>query len=216
METASDSLQVIFAARGGRDTKSRCAAALSPDAREALAECLLRDVLDAAHDRDVWLVTPTPQLAEIAGAAGAHVIVERSGDGLNGAYSQALAHIGFGAPRALMPSDLAYLSGADFEAGEAALCTADIAIAPTQHGGTGAIFLRVGLTFEPMFGANSFARHVDQARAAGLRFVILETPGLTRDVDWVEDLATLASERPNSHTGAFARAWLAATAAPAR
>ncbi len=216
MDALSSPLQVIFAARGGRDAKSRCAAALSPDAREALAECLLRDVLDSAQDRDVWLVTPTPQLADIAGAAGAHVIVERTGDGLNGAYAQALAHIGYDEPRVLMPSDLAYLSAADFEESEVALRTADVAIAPTQHGGTGAIFLRAGLTFEPMFGANSFARHVDQARTAGLRLVILETPGLTRDVDWVEDLATLASERPDSHTGAFARAWLAATAAPAR
>jgi 2-phospho-L-lactate/phosphoenolpyruvate guanylyltransferase len=216
MDAHSGPLQVIFAARGGRDAKSRCAAALSPDAREALAECLLRDVLDAAQELDTWLVTPTPRLAEIAGGAGAHVILERDGEGLNGAYAQALAHVSDDAPRALMPSDLAYLSAADFKAGSAALCEADIAIAPTQHSGTGAIFLRAGIAFTPMFGPNSFERHVEQARAAGLRLVVLETPGLTRDIDWVEDLTALALERPHSHTGMFAKAWLASAATPAR
>jgi 2-phospho-L-lactate guanylyltransferase len=216
MDALSSPLQVIFAARGGRDAKSRCAAALSPDAREALAECLLRDVLNAAHDLDVWLVTPTPRLAEIAGRAGAHIVAERSGEGLNGAYTEALGHVGESAPRALLPSDLAYLSADDFEAGEAAVRTADIAIAPTQHGGTGAIFLRAGLAFEPMFGPSSFERHVNQARGAGLRVMILDTPGLTRDIDWVEDLTALAQERPSSHTGAFAKAWLTSAATPAR
>ena len=216
MDAHSGPLQVIFAARGGRDAKSRCAAALSPDAREALAECLLRDVLAAAHELDTWLVTPTPRLAEIAGAAGAHVILERGGEGLNGAYTQALAHVGDDVPRTLMPSDLAYLSAADFKAGATALHQADIAVAPTQHGGTGAIFLRAGIAFTPMFGPNSFERHVEQARASGLHLAILHTSGLTRDIDWVEDLTALALERPDSHTGMFAKAWLASAATPAR
>lgn len=199
-------LQLIFAARSG-PAKSRCAAVLTPAQRDALTEALLRDVLAAARLFRTWLVTPSPSLAAIAQAHGATTISEAPNGGLNAAFSLAMAHVTAqvaDAALALLPSDLAYLSNADIAHAHDLLDARDVVFAPTQHGGTGAVFLRPGVDYSPAFGPDSFARHMQTAHARCLRTEVLDREGFARDIDTPEDLTALAATRPDSHAGAFA------------
>jgi 2-phospho-L-lactate/phosphoenolpyruvate guanylyltransferase len=213
MRTAPQALQLIFAARGG-SAKSRCAALLNADQRDQLTAALLRDVLTAAGPHCKWLVTPTLSLTTIGREAGAAIIPEpKDAGGLNGAYAHALAHVDARAPsaaRALLPSDLGFLELSEINQAQAALRRHDIVLAPTRHGGTGAVFLAPHVSFAPAFGPDSFARHHAAARAAGLRIFVLDTPGFSRDVDVPEDVLSLAAERPHSCAGALAARLLAA------
>jgi len=83
-----------------------------------------------------------------------------------------------------------------------------VALAPCRHGtGTNALFLRPPDLIAPGFGADSFRRHCDLARRAGLEPVIVRMPGLAFDLDTPLDWQTVtagamqnSSDNPtNSH-----------------
>jgi 2-phospho-L-lactate guanylyltransferase (CobY/MobA/RfbA family) len=48
---------------------------------------------------------------------------------------------------------------------------------------------------EVAFGENSFQKHVQAARQAGIKPAIYHTPTLAFDLDWPEDLARLEAGR---------------------
>ena len=71
-------LHAVVAARGGPEAKSRCSGVLSPELRAGLAAAMLEDVLSALIRARtisaIWVVTPTPQLAELALRMGARCL----------------------------------------------------------------------------------------------------------------------------------------------
>ena len=77
----------------------------------------------------------------------------------------------------------------------AAVPAGEIGIAPDRHGtGTNALSLPLpqAAGFAFAFGADSFARHHDEAERLGLTIEVIHSHGLARDIDEPPDLADAA------------------------
>ena len=196
------SIDVVIAARGGPDAKSRLAGRLDTAEREALVEAMLADMLAALARcpgvRRVHVTTPTPALARLAARSGAVVVLEHGPHDLSGAFDWVRRRIAATDPDAavmLLPGDLPRLSPVDVKACLAAAGDGRVVLAPaTADGGTGGLVLRAGVPFPLAFGPGSFAEHLAAARALALKPVVVRTPGLGFDIDRPADLdAFLAS-----------------------
>ena len=212
------SLDVVIAARGGPDAKSRLAGRLAPDRREALVEAMLADMLAAlrrcADVRWIYVTTPTPALARLAGRSGAVVILEHGPDDLNGAFDRARRRIAVGNPEAtvmLLPGDLPRLDPADVDACVSAARTDRLVLAPASaDGGTGGLVLRADVPLPLAFGPGSFGKHLAAARTLGLDAHVTHAPGLEFDIDRPADLDAFLAMGGGGATADLLRGWRAA------
>jgi 2-phospho-L-lactate guanylyltransferase len=201
--------------------KTRLRSALGDDAREALVRAMLRQVIAAASaaagvDRLLLLAPPGRDLAGP---------IERIGDegmGLNAELARLLQiAAGAGAHRlVILPADLPVLRKADVET-LTALSAACVAIAPDRAGlGTNSLSLPLPAArdFRLCFGANSFARHRDEAIRLDLPCEIIRSDTLAFDVDEPADLLALAERLRGSGNPDYAglRLALPTTARQAR
>ena len=182
--------------------KSRLAGVLDSAAREKLARALCQHVLrvlcaSPAID-GVLVLTPSAEVARIARARGAEVSMDPGGvrtplGPLVDAALEQLERRGADAALVLM-SDLPRLAAGDVTALVQGLEQADVVVAPDRHDmGTNALALRLAgrVAATSVGNADSFARHVDAARAAGRRVEVCRSPSLALDVDLPEDLEEL-------------------------
>ena len=202
--------QAVIAVRGGLDAKSRCAEALDGPERARLTAAMLEDMLAAvfrcADVSATWVVTPTPELAELADRCGARAVRQKGAHGLNAAFRQALAVVGDQAPYdpvVLMPGDLPLLEPDDLGAAIRLLRTHGVVLAPSLDGGTSLLGVRAGARLTPAFGPDSFRRHAAEARASALSVAVVVAGSLSRDVDRPEDLVHLLLHGPTTRAGAF-------------
>ena len=181
--------------------KSRLAEALDEQARAKLARALCQHVLrvlcaSPAID-GVLVLTPSVEVAKLARARGAEVVVDPAGPrvALGPLVDAALVQLEQrGAEAALvLMSDLPRLAPADVSQLVAALDQHDVVIAPDRHElGTNALGVRLRGRTPTCFGnADSFARHVAAADAAGRRATVCRSSSLALDVDLPDDLALL-------------------------
>jgi 2-phospho-L-lactate guanylyltransferase len=204
--------QVVIAARGGAEAKSRCGDLLSPANREALTAVMLEDMLAAiagcAGVSGIWVVTPTPSLASLAANHGARVVRQGEPAGLNAAFAVAAAVVRERAPYEavmLMPGDLPALDANDLAAATLLARSHAVVLAPALDGGTGLLGLRAGVALAPAFGPASFARHAASAARQRLSVATLTATSLSHDVDRPADLLRLLAQRPDTGTAAFLR-----------
>lgn len=202
------SVQAVIAARGGAGAKSRCAGVLGPAERDRLAAAMLGDMLQTLLGMDavaaVHVVTPTARLAELARRRGALALVEAGAAGLNAAFEAAIRRIaarGRDEAIVLLLGDLPALAAGDLERLLAAHGPDRIVLCPAEaDGGTAAVVMAASSPFRPAFGADSFARHLSNAAAAGLETSIVHAPSLAFDVDRPIDLERVRRLIPTSRT----------------
>lgn len=170
--------------------KSRLAGSVAPEQRAALAAALaglaLRAALAARSVQRVFALTADPAAAHLARTLGADVLAERAdaadfNDLLRWAFDELVER---GARQiCYLASDLPDVCSADLEA----LCAAHAGGLSIGHaardGGTNALLFDAPRRFEPAFGLDSAARHLGNARAAGLPARLLHVPGLSNDLD---------------------------------
>jgi 2-phospho-L-lactate guanylyltransferase len=184
---------VVIPVRTFEGAKSRLGAVLDAEERRDLVERLLRRTVAAALATpgvtEVIVVSPDPEVLEVAVAAGAQPLLQRS-RGLNPALQEARAAIR--ADRLLvLPADLPAVTAGDLLA---VLAAGDIAgvpsvvLAPDRHGrGTNALLLAPPEVIDPAFGGDSRAAHAWLALSADAAF--MEVAGaLGLDVDTSDDL----------------------------
>lgn len=184
--------------------KRRLAALLGPQERARLARTMLEDVLAALAATPVLagvlVVTADAQAAAIAVAAGARVVPERDGDGLNAALGIALQHLpgGPGQSAMIVPADLPAIQAADVEV--IARChrpAPAVTAVASRNGGTNLLVLSPRDAIPLQFGRDSFSRHVRAAHAAGIAPQVLRLPRAALDIDEPADvLALLARATP--------------------
>jgi 2-phospho-L-lactate/phosphoenolpyruvate guanylyltransferase len=183
------------------EAKSRLAPVLSPPARRRLVVQMLGDVLAALAVTPslvrTLVVTSDADIAAIARAKGAEIILEDAPISLNGALRTALHASGCGPyTRCLIlpadvplvtPDEIAVLLG-----GEPASLHR-VMIAPSHDGGgTNALVLTDHDIMGPSFGPDSFKRHLEMAQALHLNPRVVCLPGLGFDIDMPEDLRRLS------------------------
>lgn len=217
--SALPSIWAVVAIRRLAEAKLRLAPALSPAARERLARLMLEDVLAtltrARRLAGALVVTPDPEAAAIARAAGATALAEPAAPfapgpeaGLNAAFraGAAAAEARGAAAVLLLPADLPTMTVAEVETLLAAAAGPGVVLAPSaDRRGTNALLLRPGGAMAPAFGPDSFARHCALATRAGLPLSVLRLPGAARDIDTPADLARLAARPSGGLARDFAR-----------
>jgi 2-phospho-L-lactate guanylyltransferase len=199
--------------------KQRLGAGLDPDARQTLAEAMVRDVLAALAEvrslHRLVVVTGEPRARILARARDAMIVGDDPERGQSAAAVAGIrAAIELGAERVLLvPGDCPALDAEEVDG----LLSADedspaVTVVPDRHGtGTNALLLAPPDVIEPAFGEGSYDRHVGAARAAGARLAAAHVPSLAIDVDTPADLDALRGADPRAATAGV----LAALADPA-
>jgi 2-phospho-L-lactate guanylyltransferase len=180
--------------------KSRLRPALSDEARAAFARALFDHVLGAlagsAAVAGVLVATDSPAVAAAARAHGAAVRFDAPGpSGLAAIVDAGLGELAErGATTALvLMADLPELTPDDVRGLVAAAAAAPVAIVRASDGThTNALALTPPDCLRTAFGrADSFAAHVERARAAGLGVTVVDNARIAFDVDGPDDHARL-------------------------
>ena len=172
------------------EAKGRLAPEVGPLQRRLLAIAMFEDVIGALQAVPALaapvVVSPDREVWRRADAMGCRVVEEPPGAGdLNAALASA-AKASDGSPLLVVAADLPLASAAGLERVLAA--DAPVAVVPSADGGgTNVLAWRDPASFAPSFGPDSAARHLAVPGA-----VRVDDPGLSLDVDTVDDLRTVA------------------------
>jgi 2-phospho-L-lactate guanylyltransferase len=189
--------------------KRRLADELDPAPRRSLVEAMLSDALialrRATRIERVLVVTADHVAQRIAAGYGADVL-EDDDTGHNAAAARGLARASeLHAARALLvPGDCPLLDPAELDALlDRRTPQRSVLVVPDRHGtGTNALLITPPDAFVPSFGEGSHARHLAQARDAGLVAETAEVASLALDVDTPEDLAAVEARLEQTRGGA--------------
>ena len=189
-------LWAIIPVKPLRRGKSRLAGTLSEDEREHLNQDLLEHTLTTLKDikelEQVLVVSRDPHALTIARNHGARTVREDGQPHLNTALQRATIVAKVYATRGVLvlPADLPLLTRDDvLVLLEKASQPPVVVIAPDRHNkGTNALLMSPAGLIEYDFGDDSFQRHCERARKAGVRLEIVELPSLGLDLDLPEDL----------------------------
>jgi 2-phospho-L-lactate guanylyltransferase len=184
--------------------KSRLAGVLNRDQRAELSRRMLMKTLDVLADipevEQSLVISRDSKALALARKHRARTLTERGAAELNRALVRAtVVARQYGVSAVLvLPADLPLLAREDVQTLIAhALHPPVVAIAPDRHQqGTNALLIAPPGLIEYEFGPGSFARHVEQARAAGARVEICPFPSLALDLDAPDDLALLRDDLP--------------------
>ena len=201
--TAADTWAII-PVKPLSEAKSRLKPVLEDQSRSQLAVRLLRRTLSVVGgESQVQRVVVTSRDAQallIAKHAGALPVPEAGGHGLNFALRQAatLATKRGALSLLIIASDLPILAPEDLQLLFSAAEDSPVVLAPDRHdAGTNAMFLRPPDLIQPAFGAGSYERHLNQARAAGIEPLVVRSLGLGFDLDVPSDYIDLQRVAPD-------------------
>ena len=176
--------------------KERLRPALGTKSRRALARRNAHLAVTAAGAGDhVLVVTGAEEVAELAKAWGAEVLLEPHEDGQNVAAQRGIEVAQARGAQAvlLLSSDLPLVTR---DAVQRLLHSADrlpspvvVAVPAIGRGGTNALYVRPPGAIGLHFGDDSLAKFQDDAEARGVRFVIHHSDAMALDLDEPSDLA---------------------------
>ncbi len=192
----------VLPVKGFDAAKQRLGGTLASGSRRALAQAMFADVLAAlgrAHQLQGIAVVTSDRSAAAAAHGGATLVLpDDAGSGQSAAAAVGIRHaLERGFDRVLLvPGDAPLLDPQDIDllldrSAEERLAAA---IVPDRHGeGTNGLVLSPADALEPAFGVGSLRRHVELARAAGVRHRLEAVASLALDIDTPEDLAVLCA-----------------------
>ena len=178
--------------------KQRLRPALGPKERRALAQRNAQLAVQAAAAGDrVLVVAGDDEVAELAKAWGAEVLLEPSQEGQNVAAARGIARTVEGGADAvlLLSSDLPLVTVDSvrevLDAGSRIKGPVAVAVRAVGRGGTNALYLRPPGAITLHFGADSLAKFRDEAERSGVKFVVHDSEAMALDLDEPGDLARL-------------------------
>lgn len=198
------------------NAKSRLAQVLAPSARRtlffAMAEHVLRALAATPGVERILVVTSSPEVGRFADALGVQVLHQLHEAGTAQACRFALGSglLDARAPVLFVSGDLPLASGSELGAllrrAQSVPPTPAIVIAPDRHRqGTNVLWCSGVNVVTPSFGAGSFVRHIERARATQVAVAIHEATDLALDVDEAADLQYLRELLQTPHARSPAR-----------
>jgi 2-phospho-L-lactate guanylyltransferase len=190
------SVWVIIPVKPLTRAKSRLSGVLSQEAREELAESLLRHVIGVVREvpqvAGTLVISRDTRALAIARELGTHTVQESGAPELNTALMRAtqVVHGWGGGAVLILPADLPLLSGEDIvgmiEQGQE---RGTVVIATDRNdNGTNAMLVRPPGLIPYAYGQGSFHRHVMLAHQAGAVVRVYHSTRLLLDIDMPEDL----------------------------
>lgn len=179
--------------------KQRLRPAMGSKSRRALARRNAHLAVEAAKAGDhVLVVTGAEEVAEMAAAWGAEVLLEPREDGQNVAAERGIKRaVERGAEAVLLlSSDLPLVTAGSVHAllTSAARLKPPVAVAVPAigRGGTNALYLHPPDVIGLHFGDDSLARFRQEAAARGVNFAVHHSDAMALDIDEPSDLARLS------------------------
>jgi len=195
------------------DAKQRLSPILSPEERFALAQAMCEDVLQALASWEnrpaVAVVTSDSFARRLAERFNFEVIADDNSGETNAIAMATAVCSERGAKSTLVvPADIPMIDGAELQRIFDSAPPGGAVLVPDAAGrGTNAAWRSPGDLFPLRFGNDSFLPHLAAAEATGLPCVVLELPGIARDVDRPEDLRELAAATGERRSQKLARGW---------
>jgi len=194
--------------------KQRLSPILGPAERFALAQAMCEDVLQALarwqKRPPVAVVTSDPFARDLASRFDFEVVADDDNAGETSAIEMATAVCRErGATSTLVvPADIPLIETAELQKiADAAPPGGAVLVPDAARRGTNAAWRSPGDLFPLRFGNDSFLPHLASAKATGLPCVVLELPGIARDVDRPEDLRELAAASGKTRAQKLVRGW---------
>jgi 2-phospho-L-lactate guanylyltransferase len=195
------------------DAKQRLSPVLSPQERLALAQAMCEDVLQALarwQSRPAVMVVTSDSFTRDLAARFNFEVVPDNNSGETNAIEMATAVCRErGADSTLVvPADIPLIDGSELQKIVDSAPAGGAVLVPDAAGrGTNAAWRSPGDLFPLRFGNDSFLPHLAAAKATGLPCVVLELPGIARDVDRPEDLRELAGASGERRSQKLVRGW---------
>jgi 2-phospho-L-lactate/phosphoenolpyruvate guanylyltransferase len=182
-----------------KHAKQRLAGLLTPEERLGLAQAMLADTLRAVSGvrlaGKVFVATNYEPAIRIAEENGWEILREESQISESASVDWASSICAQRDVTGLLrvPLDLPLVRSADIDELLVVECTAPaVVMVPSRDGtGTNAILRMPPALFPSHFGEGSFAKHIEEAKAAGARVIIRRNARLEMDVDDEADLRAL-------------------------
>jgi len=195
------------------DAKQRLSSILSPQERFALARAMCEDVLQALsrwqRRPSVAVVTSDSFARDLAARFNFEVLADDN-SGETSAIGMATAFCRERGEESTMvvPADIPLIDSSELQTIVDSAPTGGAVLVPDAAGrGTNAAWRSPGDLFPLRFGNDSFLPHLAAAKATGLPCVVLELPGIARDVDRPEDLRELAAASGDRQSQKLVRSW---------
>ena len=194
--------------------KSRLSNRLTPTQRTVLASSMLEIVvealLNAEHITGILIVSDSTRLEKFTLKENTIVLATQTNN-----LKEAVTQAGLFATNQLqcttifiVPADLPLVSAKDID--YAVAQHEQITIIPDSRlRGTNGIIATPPNAFEYVFNGHSFYDHQHNAQLAGIQPKSLRIETFSYDVDTFEDLMTVVQLRPESHTAALYRSFMA-------
>jgi len=207
---------VLLPVKNFANAKQRLASVLDAAERNALAQAMLEDVLQAllswTHRPPVALVTSDGYARRLARDSSFEVIEDPKDAGETEAIARATRILeARGAPYTLViPGDIPLVESSELQAIVAASPEGpggSVLVPATDERGTNAVLRRPPGLFPLAFGEYSFQPHLLAARATAQPCAVLRLPGVELDVDTPADLVSLMVAPTRTHTLELLRAW---------
>ncbi len=197
------------------NAKQRLSSILTPDERFALAQAMCEDVLQALsrwQNRPSVAVVTSDLFARDLAARFNFEVVADDNSGETSAIEMATAFCKQqGAENTLVvPADIPLIDSSELQkiVDCAPHSQGGAVLVPDAAGrGTNAAWRSPGDLFPLRFGNDSFLPHLAAAKATGLNCVVLELPGIARDVDRPDDLRELAAAGGDRRSQKLVRSW---------
>jgi 2-phospho-L-lactate guanylyltransferase len=191
----ANAVWVVVLIKDFDSAKQRLRPALGTKSRRALARRNANLAVQAATAGDhVLVVAGSEEVAEMAAAWGADVLLEPREDGQNMAAQRGIDQskaAGAGAV-VVLSSDLPLVNhGAVrslLDAGARLKAPVAIAVPAIGRGGTNALYMRPPDAIAMHFGDDSLAKFKDDAETRGVKFVIHHSDAMALDIDEPSDL----------------------------
>jgi len=195
------------------DAKQRLSSILSPEERYALARAMCEDVLQVLarwQSRPSVAVVTSASFARDLAARFHFEVVADDNSGETSAIEMATAFCKErGAESTLvLPADIPLIDSSELQKiVDSAPSGGAVLVPDAARRGTNAAWRSPSDLFPLRFGNDSFLPHLAAAKATGLPCVVLELPGVARDVDRPEDLRELAAASGERRSQKLVRSW---------
>jgi 2-phospho-L-lactate/phosphoenolpyruvate guanylyltransferase len=195
------------------DAKQRLSPVLNPEERFALAQAMCEDVLQSLADWQsrpaVAVVTSDSFARDLAVRFNFEVIADNNSGETSAIEMATAACRERGASSTLIvPGDIPLIEASELQKIVDVAPVHGAVLVPDAAGrGTNAAWRSPSDLFPLRFGNDSFLPHKAAAKATGLPCVVLELPGIARDVDRPEDLYELAAAGGERRSQRLVRSW---------
>jgi 2-phospho-L-lactate guanylyltransferase len=207
------------------DAKQRLSSILGAQERFALAQAMCEDVLQALatwpNHPPVAVVTSNPFARDVAQRFGFEIIGDDNSGETNAIeMATAVCKAGGAKSTLVIPADIPLIEISELQ--QIVDCAHGFTNGIATHGiaqggavlvpdaagrGTNAVWRSPADLFPLRFGNDSFLPHRAAAQATCLPCVVLELPGIARDVDRPEDLYELAAANGERLSQRLVRSW---------